>query len=285
MVDEEVLQTIFHGLRSRDPIDLTSACYKAIDHASRFSAEQTRMVADGLLSLFYLDPTDHPELTSVIDAAVDALVGLGPAAIDVLIEDLTDADLKANILIGRALSRMGHPAVAALIDRFRKSHDPYQRTFALFAMAKMEDASLIDVFPEVVNALDDVHAELRDTAARAIGKMVDSFGGQVFSKEFTSKAFRKLMDKLSDPHPGTRSKAARSIGKLARAGYLDTEETEQAIASMSAILGTDGRHEWDRAFNVRREAEEAWCYLDADGRELGSDSDGGCPDCPTADPQ
>jgi hypothetical protein len=277
MVDEEVLQAIFHGLRSRDPIDLTMACYKAIDHASRFSPDQTKRVADGLLSLFYLDPTDHPELVSVIDAAVDALVALGPGAIDVLIGDLTDADLKANILIGRTLSRMGHPAVAALIERFRRSHDPYQRTFALFAMAKIEDASLIDVFPEVVDALDDDHAEMRDTAARAIGKLLDSFGGQVFPKESTGKAYRKLMTKLSDPHPGTRSKAVRSIGKLAKAGCLDKEETQQALAAMSAILGTDGHHEWDRAFNVRREAEEAWCHLM--GKELGPD--GQCPDCPS----
>ena len=280
MVNDEILEAIFHGLKSRDPMQLTSACYMVVDNAGRMDPQHVSAVADALVSLFYLDPTDHPELSPVIDAAVKALVALGPGAIDTLVADLSDADLKANILIGRTLSRMGRPAVLALIDRFRHSLDPYQRTFALFAMSKMDDPALIEVFPEVVKALDDDHAELRDTAARAIGKMIDCFGARCFSKEDASLAFKKLTEKLSDPHPGTRSKAVRSIGKLAKAGYLNVDEKESAVTAMSAILGINGRHEWDRAFNVRREAEEAYSHLT--GKSLKESQSGQCGAPPPA---
>ena len=66
------------------------------------------------------------------------------------------------------------------------------------------------------------------------------------------------MSKLSDPHGGTRSKVVQSIGKMARIGYLNNAQKKQATEALEAILGIDGRHEWDSAFNVRREAEIAY---------------------------
>jgi HEAT repeat protein len=261
MVDNETIQTIFHGLKSRQPVELTTACYSVIDYSHNFTPDQVHEVTSALISLFYLDPTDKPEMRTVIDSAVDAIVSLGPDAIDVLIEDLTDADLKANLLISRALAHMGKPASSALIDKFKHSHDPIQRTFALFAMSKMDDPALIEVFPEIIATLDDNHAELRDTAARSIGKIVETFGCSEMSPADIQLAFNKLMLKVADTHPGTRSKAIRSIGKMAKTQCLSDQQKSSAISSMEAILGLDGQHNWDRAFNVRREAEEAYYNL------------------------
>jgi HEAT repeat protein len=261
MVDDKVLQMIFHGLKSREPMELTTSCYAVIDHSQEFNASQVREVADALVSLFYLDPADRPEMNVVIDSAVDALVALGPGAVDVLIEDLTDTDLKANLLVGRTLAQMGKVASAALIDKFRKSRDPSERTIALFAMSKMDDPALIKVFPDIVAALDDPFAELRDTAARSVGKLVETFGCNGLSEENIALAFDKLMLKLTDPHPGTRSKAVRSVGKMAKLRCLSESEMTRARTGMESILGIDGQRDWDRAFNVRREAEEAYFNL------------------------
>lgn len=261
MIESEIFKVILHNLRSRDTEKLLLACKQVVAHRKTFNSQQIREMANSLMSLFYLDTADHPEFQAIIDAAVDAQVALGPDAIDVLIEDLTDADIKANFIIGRTLSKMGTPALVKLIDTFKKSNDPNQKTFALFAIAKMDDPALIDFFPEVVAALDDDDAEVRDTAARAIGKIVDVFSDKTLPQEAIDHAFEKLVEKLSDPHPGTRSKAVRSIGKLAKAHYLDKEQVSRAVVAISAILGIDGKHEWDRAFVVRREAEEAYLHL------------------------
>jgi HEAT repeat protein len=258
MVDIDIMETIYHGLKSHQPMELITACYSVIDHSHRFTPEQTREAADALVSIFYLDPADHPELNTVIDSAVDALVALGPDAVDVLIEDLTDTDLKANLLIGRTLAKMGKAASSALIEKFKHSHDPFQRTFALFAMSKTDDPALLEVFPEIIAALDDHHAEVRDTAARSIGKIVETFGCNEMTPADISLAFKKLMLKVSDSHPGTRSKAVRSIGKMVKAACLSQSEIDSARSAMESILGLDGKHDWDRAFNVRREAEEAY---------------------------
>jgi len=273
MVGDEILQAIFHGLKSREPMEMTTACYQVIDYSHKFSPGQVHQVADAMVSLFYLDPADHPELNTVIDSAVDALVALGSEAVDVLIEDLTDADLKANLLIGRTLAQMGPAASSALIEKFKNSHDPFQRTFALFAMSKMDDPALVKAFPDIIAALDDDHAELRDTAARAIGKIVETFGCTDMTTDDLELAFNKLMLKVSDPHPGTRSKAVRSIGKLAKANCLSEPAKKTAQSAIEAILGIDGQHDWDRAFNVRREAEEAYFHLTGKSMEASESCD------------
>jgi hypothetical protein len=69
--------------------------------------------------------------------------------------------------------------------------------------------------------------------------------------------FELLVAKLADPYAGVRAKAARSIGKLLRRSYLDDRQKARARAALAALAGQDEKQEWDRAFIVRREAENA----------------------------
>jgi hypothetical protein len=59
-----------------------------------------------------------------------------------------------------------------------------------------------------------------------------------------------------------RAKAVRSLGKLVRAAYLAPAQEERVRLAVLRILGRDEAHEWDRAFIVRREAEEALQHLE-----------------------
>jgi hypothetical protein len=55
----------------------------------------------------------------------------------------------------------------------------------------------------------------------------------------------------------------RSLGKLARFSYLTPAQEQRVRLAVLRILGRDEAHEWDRAFIVRREAEEALRHLEA----------------------
>jgi hypothetical protein len=78
-----------------------------------------------------------------------------------------------------------------------------------------------------------------------------------------SEIFEVLFRALSDTQPAVRAKAVRSLGKLARFGYLESAQEEHVRLAVLRILGRDEAYEWDRAFVVRREAEETLRNLDA----------------------
>jgi hypothetical protein len=59
-----------------------------------------------------------------------------------------------------------------------------------------------------------------------------------------------------DEHPAVRAKAVRSLGKMAGARYLTKDQVRAVVAQARALLGRDEAFDWDRAFIVRREAEE-----------------------------
>jgi hypothetical protein len=71
----------------------------------------------------------------------------------------------------------------------------------------------------------------------------------------------RLEANLADRNVGVRAKAIRSLGKLARQGHLRPEEREVVGKACHSLIGDDEAFDWDRAFVVRREAEEALRYL------------------------
>jgi hypothetical protein len=74
--------------------------------------------------------------------------------------------------------------------------------------------------------------------------------------------FEALFRTLTDVHSAVRAKAVRSLGKMARAGYLAPEQVDRTLAAAVRILGRDEAYEWDRAYIVRQEAEEALRHLE-----------------------
>ncbi len=67
----------------------------------------------------------------------------------------------------------------------------------------------------------------------------------------------EIQDNLAHPSAGVRSKAIRSYGKLARFGHLTLEEQEKCRETCELLLGIDKSFDWDRAYIVRKEAQEA----------------------------
>jgi HEAT repeat protein len=261
MVNDSMLQEIYNGLKSHDSQEMLKACAMARELSKELDSSQVEELADGLTSLFYAPAPELPDYAHILRCATDALVEIGPRAVGVLIRELTDGDPDANLLVARTLAKMGRPAAIELVREFNQNPDPYHRSIALFAMSLMDDPILLEVFPDIIGALDHDHPEVRDAAARALGKIFDCFEKACLDKEHSDLAFEKLMKRLSDSHAGARSKAVQSIGIMGRSGLLDDDQRARAITAIEAILGVDGRHDWDKAFIVRREAEEEYTHI------------------------
>jgi hypothetical protein len=103
--------------------------------------------------------------------------------------------------------------------------------------------------------------ELRDTATRAIGKFVEYIPAGQLPDDIRNAFMSQLERNLGDDSPGIRAKAARSLGKLARYGHLTRDQRAGLKLRLQRVLGQDEGYEWDRAYIVRKEAQEALAYL------------------------
>jgi hypothetical protein len=115
----------------------------------------------------------------------------------------------------------------------------------------------LEAFEEVLLAAKSDNLELRDTAVRALGQFVEVIEPANLPEEFKKTMLEAIRTNLSDPSAGVRSKAIRSYGKLARFGHLSNEEKEKCRETCELLLGADDQYDWDRAYIVRKEAQEA----------------------------
>jgi hypothetical protein len=107
-----------------------------------------------------------------------------------------------------------------------------------------------------------MNLELRDTAIRALGRFVEQINPEDLPLEFKKGMLDAIQNNLGDASAGVRAKAIRSYGKLARYGHLDKAEKAKLRETCELLLGVDDKFDWDRAYIVRKEAQEALDCLD-----------------------
>ncbi|UCD71441.1 MAG: HEAT repeat domain-containing protein [Syntrophobacterales bacterium] len=214
-----------------------------------------------LCSLFYIDLFDRPDLEPAVDRASKILVALGEKAIPLILYEMKEADLKAQLILSRTLGQIGKPAIKPLLKFYSGSFDPSVRCFALYAMGKIREPEMAKIIPKVMDAMDDSNGEVRDTATRVLGKMVEHLESRNIPEKVRKRMFKSLIKNLSDRHSGVRAKAVRSIGKMTKFGFIGPKEKSTAKKAMARILGLDEAFDWDRAYVVRLEAEETMKYL------------------------
>jgi len=165
--------------------------------------------------------------------------------------------------IAQALGRMGSAAIPALIDQYHCAcPEPGCRAFILYALGKVKSPEIVKAAPVALKAAAAADLELRDSATRAIGKFAESIPAGALPADLRDALVERLQANLADPSAGIRAKAVRSLGKLARYGHLTGEQRGQLKSTLKRILGQDERFEWDRAYVVRKEAQEALGYVD-----------------------
>jgi len=254
---DDALKTLLDQFRSADPAVVTWAVTEAEKRYPALSGADKGPLLEALLQLFYLDLYDRPEMASVQERAMNAVAAIGadPASLGYLLAHLAYPDLKAALTVARVLGRIGRPAIGPAGEFYRTQADPYARAMALHALSKVRDAEVLSVRDLVLEALRDEHPEIRDTAARTVGKFCEYFRPGQVPPDWIRKAFAALMEALGDPMAPVRAKAMRSLGKMARGGYLDPAALKQVEQACQKALGRT-EFNWDNAYIVRMEAEE-----------------------------
>jgi HEAT repeat protein len=217
---------------------------------------------EALCGLFFVDTHDRPDLEPVLDEVVAALAACGERVVPHLLEATAGSDVKSHIHLALTLSRIGSPALGPLRATASGAADPNARAFALYAIGKVRDPASAEALPEVLAALADPDKEVRDSAARALGKIAEVVPAARVAPDRRTDVFEGLWRALADPVAPVRAKAIRSLGKLARFGYLTKEQAERVGHAARRLLGRDEQFEWDHAYIVRVEAAETLKYVD-----------------------
>lgn len=261
-MQSETFHAIAALLASTDPAEIHRGLEQVKAQLPSWTQDEARPVLDMIIALFYIDPLDLPGHVPVLEEAIAVAASFGPWAIPVLIGAMEGGDVKAQMAIAQALGRMGADAIQPLIAEYRSAcPEPGCRAFVLYAMGKIKSPRIVEAAPVALEAAASSDLELRDSATRAIGKFAESIPPRGMPAALRDALVEQLTANLADASPGIRAKAVRSLGKLAKYGHLTKAQRGQLKRTLRRILGEDGRFEWDRAFVVRKEAQEALGYV------------------------
>jgi uncharacterized protein YjgD (DUF1641 family) len=249
-------ETIKTLLASTKPEDLYKGLNMVKQEIPKADSEKAKSLFEMVSVIFYIDLLDHPELTSILDEAINIAVSFGDWIIPILLEQLDSSDLKAQMAIGHALGRIGSDAIKPLVNEYQSTTEPARQTFILYAMGKIKSPEILRAAHLALKAAESPNFELRDTATRAIGKFAESIPPSDLPEDLREAFFERLQNNIEDANPGIRAKAIRSLGKLAKHGHLNAAEREKLKTICQVLMGTDEAYSWDRAYVVRKEAEE-----------------------------
>jgi hypothetical protein len=103
--------------------------------------------------------------------AVDALVAIGPPAVDPLIAALKDADRNVRRLAAEALGRIKDPRAVVPLEGTQRDPDPSVRWNAIVAIVAL--GNIRDPLDFLIPALKDADSSVRGNAANLLGKVND----------------------------------------------------------------------------------------------------------------
>lgn len=250
-------QTLDKMFLSSDPDELHRALQAVKEEVSVVGADSARHLFQMVSSLFYIDPLDRPDLAPILDEAISLVIGFGDWVIPTLVENLDQGDIKAQMASAEALGRIGADAIEPLMEKFRSSDDPATRAFVLYGLGKIRSPLVVRAAELALEGARSEALELRDTATRTIGRFAEAVPAGSFPGDVSADCYDVLRANLADPHKGVKAKAVRSLGKLARHGHLDAAQMRAMRDIALNLLGEDDEFRWDRAYVVRKEAQEA----------------------------
>lgn len=258
------LDDLLSRLQSPDAGELIRTIQEIREIVPSLDEGQTRRAVEAVCGLFYIDLYDRSDLQPAVDSAEEALAALGDPVIPILIRLMEGSDAKSHFYLARTLGRIGGPAIPHLRRMIATSEDPYERAFALYAVGKVRDEAVHEALPEAVGSMMHPDKEVRDSAARTLGKILEQVEPGKLSERRRGEVFEALVRGLADVQPAVRAKSIRSLGKMADLRHLDPEQARTLHTMLTALVTRGETADWDRAYIVRREAHEALSHLATD---------------------
>lgn len=251
----EKVKAAYDKLQAHDPGVITTGLQELSQELAGMDNKQLGEAISAISSVFFLDTYEYPQFQAVVDQAVGTIADQGERVIPHLLGLLGDSDFKVEFNYALIFGRIGAPAISPLLKASLELQDSTERSFVIYSLGKIKDSRVRDAIPMLVESLESASKDIRDSAARTLGKISENVAAHEVEPDVIRTVYEALMLAVKDPHSGVRSKSVRSLGKMYRRGYLDADQTTRLQREIDIILGR-GDYSWDQAFVVRREATE-----------------------------
>jgi ferredoxin--NADP+ reductase len=224
---------------------------------TKLTVEEKNELTAALTTVFYHH--DHAGITGMTKVAVMAekqIAKFGCEVVPFLIEELINADAESAAYLGRAIALNGCQAIDFILGAWDENwEDDFASINIIQALSYFKTAEIKKAIPRILVASKSANFQVRAIALYAIGKIARRITAEAFDDSLRNAMFDAVFESLADRKPLVRKNAARTLGKMQKKGILIAEHEKKVFMAFKAILGTDGRHKWDRAFIVRHEAE------------------------------
>ena len=257
----EKLKASFSKLADPDQEIVLQGIKEIERYLPELKGRKFKEAVSSLSSLFYIDTIERPDLQPMIERAFETFKKFRARSIPILLSLTRESDFKFQLNLAAALGKIGKLAIKPILSRLSRSTDPNEKSFLLYSVGKIKDPIVIQAIPALLKGLKDKDQEVRDSAARTLGKVFEVTPPSKISFRNRSLIFESLVKRISDESSGVRSKAVRSLGKMAKYGFADEENKDRLRKLMQRLLGEDESYNWDIAYIVRREAQEVYDYL------------------------
>jgi HEAT repeat protein len=251
------MEQLARDLAGSDSATVDGALRRLGGKLGRLEGGDYRRAVELVCSLFYIDTGDRPDLEEALDHATKFLAAEGARVVPHLLRQMEGSDIKSHTYLARTLGRIGPEAIPSLRHLLATAEDPYSRAFALYALGKMICPEVARALPEVLGGIMHPDKEVRDSAARTLGKIAATVPPRRLTPRRRRDMFEALLRSLGDYQPAVRAKAMRSLGKMAAAGLMNRGQKKMFAAAARNALGESQEYSWDNAYIVRREAREA----------------------------
>jgi len=258
----ERLNDIVNGF---DPysVDSVTQTLEAVRQTVDLQAEEKIDLTKILSAVFFhAHHTGSSEMPKLALRAGRRIASFGPAVIPVLFDEMIAADSESAAYHGQVLAWIGKESLAYVASRLPDYMDhEHDLINVLQALSYFRIPDTPRVIPSILTTLGHRNHQVIAMALYAVGRLVQKLKPTLFSEDLIQAIFDAVYNLLFNPQVLVRKNAARALGKMFRKHLLAGDRKEKLHKVFLAISGKDEHHNWDRAFIVRREAEEFLPYF------------------------
>lgn len=255
---QEIVQKL--STQSEDAI---SEVLDQIKPMADLSAEEKIELSEALTSIFYhFRHADSSRMLRLAIRTEKRIAKFGADVVPFLFKEIIEVDGESAAYLGKALAKIGKPGIDYIQHEWDHHMDNEPalinllQTLSFFKIPEAEE-----VIPLILNATKSENFQITSMALYALGRLVEKSQSSKIEQKLLTTLFDVAFSFLSSAKPLVRKNAARALGKMLRRGLLSTESERKVYRAFMAIMGKDEHHNWDRAFIVRREAEDFLTYF------------------------
>lgn len=253
----ERVQQIIEGLDTHSPLSVARTLDR-VKNLDDLTTDERISLTEAFFDIFA--HAHHTNSTSMPKLAVRAgkrIAKFGPEMLPVLFSHLLTADSETANYYAKALARNGEVALKYLLPKLTEYRDRDHEIINLIqALAYFKTPEAATTIPFVLSVAQHVNHQVTSMAVYTSGRLVQQLPASSFSDELRQFMFNSCFRFLSHAQGLVRKNAARTLGKMLRKGLLNEDNEHKLYKAFLSITGRDDHHNWDRAFIVRREAED-----------------------------